>query len=130
MGQKDCTEPTILVVDDDAALRNSLEFILRIEGYTVRAYARASELLGEADLPTRGCMIVDQRLPDIEGLKLIDALRSRRIWLPAILVTTNPTRALRRDAADANVSIVEKPFLTGTLFQRIDVLLKQGSVGG
>jgi FixJ family two-component response regulator len=125
MEQMDTAAPkTILVVDDDAALRNSLEFSLGIEGYSVRAYASGSALLAEADFPKSGCMIIDQRLPDIQGLKLIDILRERTITLPAILVTTHPTRALRRHAAAANVPIVEKPFLTGVLFQRISAAFK------
>ncbi|MDO8981466.1 MAG: response regulator [Afipia sp.] len=125
MGQMDIAAPkTILVVDDDAALRNSLEFSLGIEGYDVRAYASGSALLAEDNFPESGCMIIDQRLPDIQGLKLIDVLRERAIMLPAILVTTHPTRALRRYAAEANVPIVEKPFLTGMLFQRISAAFK------
>lgn len=115
---------TIILVDDDAALRGSLEFILGIEGYTVRAYARGRELLDDTNLPDKGCMVIDQRLPDIEGLRLIDALRARSVKLPAILVTTNPTRALRRRAEQANVTIVEKPLLTGTLFERIGAALR------
>ena len=129
MGQADITrqQQTILLVDDDSALRGSLEFILGIEGYTVRAYARGRELLDDTNLPDKGCcLVIDQRLPDIEGLKLIDALRARSVELPAILVTTNPSRALRRRAEEANVTIVEKPFLTGALFQRIGAALDSG----
>jgi two-component system, LuxR family, response regulator FixJ len=115
---------TILLVDDDLALRSSLEFILGIEGYKVRAYGRGRDLLDDLDLPERGCLVIDQRLPDIEGLKVIDALRARSVELPAILVTTNPTRALRKRADAANVTIVEKPLITGALFQRIGAVLK------
>ena len=126
MGPTDITglQQTILLVDDDSALRGSLEFILGIEGYAVRAYARGRELLDDPNLPDKGCLVIDQRLPDIEGLKLIGALRARSVELPAILVTTNPSRALRRRAEEANVTIVEKPFLTGTLFQRIGAALR------
>lgn len=122
MGQK--IAKTILLVDDDPALRSSLEFILGIEGYTVRAYGRGRELLDDNDLPTEGCLVIDQRLPDIEGLKLISALRARSIRLPAILITTNPSRVLRRRAEEANVAIVEKPLITGTLFQQIGAAFK------
>ena len=125
MGQKDAiNRKTILVVDDDAALRSSLEFILRVEGYAVRAYASARELLDDADLPDFGCLVVDQRLPDVDGLQLIDTLRDRNLRVPAILITTHPTLALRRRAEAANVPIVEKPLITGTLFQRIGAAFK------
>jgi len=121
MGQ---SAKTILLVDDDAALRSSLEFILGIEGYAVRAYSRGCELLEEKNFPDHGCMVIDQRLPDIEGLQLISALRAHSVNLPAILITTNPNRALRRRAQEAAIAIVEKPLLTGTLFQQIDIALR------
>jgi two-component system, LuxR family, response regulator FixJ len=125
MGQKDNTSrQTVLLVDDDAALRSSLEFILGIEGYAVRAYACGRDLLDDVSLPDGSCLVIDQRLPDIEGLKVIDALRARSVKLPAILVTTNPTRALRERAAEANVTIVEKPLITGALFQCIGAVLR------
>jgi len=125
MGQKDAiNQKVILVVDDDAALRASLEFILGVEGYAVRVYACGRELLDDAELPNVGCLVVDQRLPDIDGLQLIEAMRDRDVQLPAILITTHPTRALRRRAEAANVPIVEKPLITGTLFQRIGAAFK------
>lgn len=115
---------TVLVVDDDAALRSSLEFILGVEGYAVRAYASGHELLDDDDLPASGCLVIDQRLPDIDGLQLIDAIRHRGVTLAAILITTNPTRALQRRAEAAKIPIVEKPFITGALFQQISAVLK------
>jgi two-component system, LuxR family, response regulator FixJ len=125
MGQQDMSpHKVILIVDDDSALRSSLAFILGIEGYTVRTYGNGRELLDDADLPDQGCLVIDQRLPDIEGLQVIAALRARSVQLPAILITSSPTRALQRRAEQANVAIVEKPLITGTLFQRIGAALK------
>mgnify|MGYP003383672000 CR=1 FL=1 len=124
MGQPSQQDKVVLVVDDDDALRASLEFILGIEGYAVRTYAHGRALLDDKELPADGCLIVDQRLPDMEGLQLIDRLRQREVRLPAILITSNPTSALRLRAQLADVSIVEKPFVTGTLFQRITQMLK------
>ena len=125
MGQQDTSpQKVILIVDDDPALRSSLEFILGIEGYKVRSYGSGRELLDDTDLPEQGCLVIDQRLPDIEGLRVIAALRARSVLLPAILITSNPNRALQRRAEQANVPIVEKPLITGTLFQRIGAALK------
>jgi two-component system, LuxR family, response regulator FixJ len=110
---------TILVVEDDSALRKSLKFSLQIEGFAVRLYADARELLDDPDLPTFGCMIVDQRLEGMTGLDLVAALRARRIALPAILVTTNPPAILKQLAAEAGVPLIEKPFLGEALFESI-----------
>jgi two-component system response regulator FixJ len=116
---------TIVVVDDDTALRSSLEFILGVEGYAVRAYANGRALLNDTNIPDSGCLIIDQRLPDIDGLQLIDALRHRGVTLAAILITTNPTPALRLRAKAAKIPIVEKPFLTGALFKQIAAALRE-----
>jgi two-component system, LuxR family, response regulator FixJ len=118
------TRKTILVVDDDAALRSSLEFILGVEGYAVRVYANGRELLNDTGIPDSGCLIIDQRLPDIDGLQLIEMLRNRGVTLAAILITTNPTQMLRRRADAAKIPIVEKPFITGALFKQITAALK------
>lgn len=123
-GQPSQQNKVVLVVDDDDALRASLEFILGIEGYVVRTYAHGRALLDDEALPAEGCLIIDQRLPDMEGLKLIDCLRKRQVRLPAILITSNPTSTLRLRAQLAEVAIVEKPFVTGTLFQRITQMLQ------
>ena len=123
MGRKDPDNGVILLVVDDAALRSSLEFILRVEGYKVRTYACGRELLEDADLSSGSCLVVDQRLPD-DGLHLIDAMRCRNVRLPAILIATHPTRALRHRAEAARIPIVEKPLITGTLFQRIGAAVR------
>ena len=117
--QKRGPAATILVVEDDSALRKSLKFSLQIEGFAVRLYASGRELLDDPDLPTHGCLIADQRLQGMTGLELIAAFRDRDISLPAILVTTNPTIALRQLAADAGIPVIEKPFLGDALFDGV-----------
>jgi FixJ family two-component response regulator len=109
----------VIVVDDDPAVRNSLKFSLEIEGFTVRAYANASELLGERAIPACSCLVIDQRLPGMTGLDLISMLRAQKISAPAILITSQPSAQLTRRAAGANVPIVEKPLLGNALIDRI-----------
>jgi len=114
----------ILVVDDDAAVRNSLKFSLEVEGFSVRAYSRASDLLAEVDMPDRGCLVLDYRLPGASGLDLLDELRSRKVRLPAVLITSHPSMKLRERAAAAGVPVVEKPLLTESLFESICTALE------
>jgi FixJ family two-component response regulator len=101
----------LIVIDDDSAVRDSLRFSLAIEGYDVRAYAGAEELLAESTFPVCDCLIVDQNMVGMSGLDLIATLRARRIDAPAILITTHPNAALRERAAVNGVPIVEKPLL-------------------
>ena len=109
----------VLVVDDDPAVRNSLQFSLQIEGFRVRAYANGMELLGDPDLPTCGCLVVDQTMPGMTGLDVVACLRARHVALPAILITTNPSGMLRQRAADAGIRVIEKPLLGDALSRGI-----------
>ncbi|MGZ8389071.1 MAG: response regulator [Rhodoplanes sp.] len=115
--------PTILVVEDDDSLRHSLRFSLAVEGFAVRTYAKASELLGAAELPDRGCLVVDYNLPDMTGLDLVAQLRNRQVALPAILITTNPSGIVRRRAEEAGVPMIEKPLLDDSLINGILAVL-------
>jgi two-component system, LuxR family, response regulator FixJ len=119
---------TVLVVDDDPAVRNSLQFSLQIEGFAVRAYASGRELLDDPDLPKNGCLIVDQKMPDMTGLDVVAVLRQRQIAIPAILITTNPNALLRRRAADAGIPVIEKPLLGDALSRGIrEALARNGT---
>lgn len=113
--------PSIVIVEDDASLQSALVFALEAEGFTVRAYSSGAPLVAE---PVRAdCMVVDMRLPDMDGLSLIRRLRDRGVWAPAILTTTNPDDRTRRTAEAMGVQIVEKPLITGELRRSIDVLI-------
>ena len=117
------TQATILIIGDDPAVRNSLKFALEVEGFAVRVYPTGGELLSEAHLPDNGCLVVDYKLPEMNGLDLLSELRRRNIGLPAILVTTHPNSAVRNRAALAGVPLIEKPLLNDTLFQGIRTAL-------
>lgn len=109
----------VIVVDDDPAVRNSLKFSLEIEGFVVRLYESGSELLRDGTLTDCGCLVVDHKMPGIAGLDLITKLRDQQISAPAILITSHPNPALARQAAGANVPIVEKPLLNNALVDLI-----------
>lgn len=122
-GNNDGFASTIIVVEEDASLRLSLQFSLAVEGFAVRTYATAGELLGAADLPATGCIVVDYDLPDMSGLDLVARLRTQNIELPAILITTNPSGLVRRRAAQAGVPMIEKPLLGDSLIKGIAAAL-------
>jgi two-component system response regulator FixJ len=110
---------TVVVVDDDPAVCNSLKFSLEIEGFAVRLYESGAELLNERTLPACSCLVVDENMPGITGLDLIARLRDRNITAPAILITWHPNTALARRAAKVNVPIVEKPLLNDALLELV-----------
>ncbi len=81
----------------------------------VRTFRTGSQLLDESTFPAAGCLVIDLKLPDGDGLDLVSRLRGRGVGLPVILITTNPTESTRRKAAAARVVIVEKPSLGNAL---------------
>jgi two-component system, LuxR family, response regulator FixJ len=111
---------TVLIVDDDAAVRSALKFALEVEGFRVRLYDRPSAVLADQDLPDRACMVIDYRMPCIDGLELLKRLRDRRVDLPAILISGRVNDQLRGRASQSGVScVLEKPLSDGTLVERI-----------
>ena len=112
------SRPTrITLVEDDASLLGALTFALEADGYAVAPYAAARSLLENP--PESDCLVIDLRLPDMDGLSLINRLRALGPQPPAILITTNPDDRLRRAASAAHVAIVEKPLMGGELRRRI-----------
>lgn len=110
----------ICIVDDDAAVRNALKFALELEGLKVRVYDGAAAMLDDEELPQRGCLVVDYRMPRMDGLQLIDALRARDVRFPAIMITGRANKDLRRLAERSGVSsVLEKPLSDGALVDSI-----------
>jgi FixJ family two-component response regulator len=111
--------PVIAVVDDDPAVCGSLKFALELEGFAVRTFHSGAELLRGGDLEGFNCFVVDQRMPEMTGMELVEMLRERRILTPAILIISHPSAALNARAQKAAIPIVEKPLLGNALVERI-----------
>jgi FixJ family two-component response regulator len=116
--------PSVLIVDDDPAIRDALRFALSLEGFDVHAYRSGAELLADHDLPRAGCVVVDDRMPCMDGFELLGHLQARASPLPTILLTSHATDRLYARAAAAGVSVVlEKPFLDAALATSILTIL-------
>ena len=113
----------ILLVDDDPAVRASLAFSLELEGYSVETFSCAEELAARTDLPDTGCLVLDHRLPGMDGLSLLKTLRRRRVGLPAILIAFAPSRGLVARAGEAGAVIVEKPLICDALTAAVSAAL-------
>jgi FixJ family two-component response regulator len=113
----------ILLVDDDAAVRNALKFSLEMEGFSVRLYPTPEALLAETDLPADGCLVIDYRMPEIDGLELVERLRNRGVALPVLLISGRVTRSLRDRASGLGIrEVLEKPLsdLVGSIRRVLD----------
>jgi two-component system, LuxR family, response regulator FixJ len=113
----------IAIVEDDDAVRNALAFSLQTEGLSVRAYQCAEDLLEDVFPDKIHCLVVDYKLPAMNGLDLLEELRRRGISAPAILIATGPGPAVRAQADRLHAPIVEKPLLTEELYDLITATL-------
>ncbi len=104
-------KPTVYVVDDDPDVRDSLKVLLEFAGFEVHAFESALKFLSSDVRKMDGCLVVDIRMPDMDGLELQDELGRRGINLPIVVVTGHgdvplAVRAMRAGAVD----FLEKPF--------------------
>ena len=111
--------PVIAVVDNDLAVCSSLKFALELEGFAVCIYHSGAELLLADGLEDFNCFVVDQRMPGMTGMELVEVLRGRRVLTPVILIISHPNAALSARAQKAAIPIVEKPLLGNALVERI-----------
>jgi two-component system, LuxR family, response regulator FixJ len=119
-------ERCVYIVDDDEAVRDSLSVLLESKGYAVRSFDSAPEFLAAAALLPIGCVIVDIRMPDMDGLELQRRLMDRSRDLPLIVITGHgdvplAVRAMKAGAVD----FIEKPFASEAILGSIEVALSR-----
>jgi FixJ family two-component response regulator len=113
-------DATVLIVDDDIAVRDSLALLLGLKGFRVRIFATAETLLSAYDAAWFGCILADIRMPGMSGLDLQRELAARGSDLPVIIMTGYGDVATARAALKAGaVDFMEKPIDDAVL---IDVL--------
>lgn len=112
--------PVVFIVDDDIAMRESLEFLLGSVSVPVRTFASAKDFLSTYREGERGCLLLDVRMPGLGGLDLQEILQQRGDPLPVIIMTGHAdvpmaVRAMRAGALD----FIEKPFDEDALLRRV-----------
>ncbi len=127
------TDRLVHVIDDDEAMRDSLEFLLDTAGLRVRASGSAKAFLKTIPDPALGCVVTDIRMPDMTGLDLIKALKAAGHDYPVIVITGHADVALAVEAMKAGViDFIEKPFDDEALLAAIAIALDRApsSLGG
>lgn len=113
-------ERIIHLVDDDEAIRRSAGFMLKTSGFLVQAFASGMELLKERELEP-GCILLDVKMPGMDGLEVQQALHARGIAFPVIVMTGHgdvdvAVQAMKNGAVD----FIEKPFERAVLLEAIN----------
>lgn len=117
--------PLIAIVDDDDALRNSLDNLLRSVGFRVQGFASAEAFLQAQHAPETACLILDVRLPGMNGLELQRQLVAAHWGMPIIFVTAYANDDMRSRALAAGaVAFLSKPCREEDLLQAIEAALK------
>lgn len=121
-------EPTLLIVEDDAPLREVLVRSLRAEGFAARAVASARELLEEALAHRPDALVIDIGLPDADGRDLCQALRARGVDPPILFLTARDTLTDRLSGFSAGGDdYVTKPFDIEEVVARLHALLRRAA---
>jgi len=117
-------QTTVFVVDDDRAMLNSLKWLLESAGHNVETFASSLAFLEQADSSISGWLLLDIRMPDMDGLQLQDRLVARGVDIPIIIISghadvSTTVRAMKAGAID----LIEKPFDDQKLLDRIGFAL-------
>ncbi len=103
--------PTVFIVDDEEAIRNSLSRLLGAIGVSTETYASGLDFLSKYAGERPGCLIADVRMPGMSGLDLMLELRRRHIEIPVILMTGHTDeQSIQRLEAERPFGFLEKPF--------------------
>lgn len=119
-------ERCVYIVDDDEAVRDSLSVLLESRTYAVKSFGSAPEFLAAAPSLPVGFLIVDIRMPEMDGLKLQQCLTRRGLSFPLIVITGHgdvplAVRAMKAGAVD----FIEKPFTSEAILNSLDMALSR-----
>lgn len=115
------SERIVHLVDDDEAIRRSAGFMLKTSGYVVKPFVSGVEFLKEVGHLSPGCVLLDVRMPEIDGLRVQQELRNRGILFPVIVMTGHGDISVAVQAMKAGaVDFIEKPFEKATLLAALE----------
>lgn len=122
-------EPVVYIVDDDQAVRHSLEWLLGSGDFNILSFASANEFLDVIDPAIPGCLVVDVRMPGMSGLELQRELTARGIDIPVIIITGHSDRHMAQRAKSAGaLDFLEKPLDDQTLMDLVQKALGKDAV--
>ena len=119
-------KPLVIVVDDDVALRDSLESLIANSGWRVALFACATEFLASPRALSPSCLVLDVGLPDLNGLELQRRIASERADMPIIFMTGRGDIPMTVQAMKAGaIEFLTKPFTPAVLLRAIEIALER-----
>jgi two-component system response regulator FixJ len=120
-------ERKVYVIDDDAAMRDSLDFLLDAAGFDVTLFDTATKFLNVLPRLDFGCVVSDVRMPGIDGIELLTRMKALNSRFPIVIITGHGDVPLAVEAMKLGaVDFLEKPFEDDRLIAMIDAAMRQG----
>jgi two-component system, LuxR family, response regulator FixJ len=120
------THEPVAIVDDDPGALQALRFLLQVEGFEVSAFGGGRAFLEAVQRHGSSCLVIDQNMPGMTGLEVIESLRRNGMHIPAIMMTASPDSELDGRARAAGVEhVIEKPVFGDLLAHAIRQCLSQ-----
>lgn len=118
------THKSICIVDDDVSVVDSLKVLLEIFGFDVQSYGSGADFLADDRRRTADCLVIDQHMPGMNGLDVVDYLQREGIRLPTILISGRLDGNTKERAANLGVTkVIDKPFVARGLVELIRVTM-------
>ncbi|MFE8107702.1 response regulator transcription factor [Sphingomonas melonis] len=110
------------IVDDEDAVRRSVGFLLRTSGFDVRSHLSGTEFLKDVKSAPAGCILLDVRMPGMDGLEVQRELSRRGVMLPIVILTGHGDVPIAVEAMKAGaIEFLEKPFEKAALLAALSV---------
>ena len=120
-------ERKVYVIDDDAAMRDSLNFLLEAAGFEVTMFDTATKFLNVLPRLDFGCVVSDVRMPGIDGIELLKRMKALTSRFPIVIITGHGDVPLAVEAMKLGaIDFLEKPFEDDRLIAMIDAAIRQG----
>lgn len=120
------SQQAVYVVEDDEAVRDSLELLLKSDGKSVKTYDNANAFLKDYSEKMSGCIVLDIRMPGMDGMELQKKLNEKHSILPIIFVTGHGDVPMAVDAMkEGAIDFIQKPYREEALLEKIEAALAQ-----
>lgn len=117
---------TLYIVDDDDAVRDSMQGLLELHSYDIEAFASGREFLKRYTPDIEGCLILDINLPELDGFEVLSCLGPSRAALPVMMITAQDDQTIESRALHAGATaLIKKPLIADQLLALLRTAIGQ-----